>query len=125
MTQAQKDALEIVGGIIDAGDVITGKDVVKLILGILNVNESNLLLTPNSGSTQIGVPIVPNTPQVEPEILKVWCGYPVKTTTTVTGGKTNIPIAGDVTTSIDFNREYVQSTTADTDVIQERLYENK
>lgn len=125
MTQAQKDALEVVAGIIDAGDVITGKDVVKLILGILNVNESNLLLTPNSGSTQIGVPIMPNTPQVEPELLKVWCGDPVKTTTTVTGKGTNIPIAGDVTTSIDFNREYVQSTTADTNVVQERCYENK
>lgn len=125
MTQAQKDALEVVAGIIDAGDVITGKNVVKLILGILNVNESNLLLTPNTGSTQIGAPIIPNTPQVEPEILKVWCGDPVKTTTTVTGGKTNIPIAGDVTTSIDFNREYVQSTTADTNVVQERCYENK
>ena len=125
MTQAQKDALEVVAGIIDAGDVITGKNVVKLILGILNVNESNLLLTPNTGHTQIGAPIIPNTPQVEPELLKVWCGDPVKTTTTVTGGGTNIPIVGDVTTSIDFNREYVQSTTADTDVVQERLYENE
>ena len=124
MTQAQKDALEVVSGIIDAGDVITGKDVVKLILGILNVNESNLLLTPNTGPAQIGAPIIPNTPQVEPEILKVWCGDPVKTITTVTGGP-SVPIAGDVTTSIDFNREYVQSTTADTNIVQERCYENK
>lgn len=124
MTQAQKDALEVVAGIIDAGDVITGKDVVKLILGILNVNESNLLLTPNTGPAQIGTPIIPNTPQVEPEILKVWCGDPVKTVTTITGGP-DVPIAGDITTSINFNKEYVQSTTADTNMVQERCYENK
>lgn len=124
MTQAQKDALEVVSGIIDAGDVITGKDVVKLILGILNVNESNLLLTPNTGPTQIGAPIIPNTPQVEPELLKVWCGDAVKNITTGPRG-TDVPIAGGMTTSINFNKEYVQSTTADTNVVQERLYENK